>query len=159
MTAAWQPVVVPSSFWQMGQIGGPSIWLHWAARFWLYIKSVRQSMTYFSSPRLTFAFFQTELCLSCVRSLEWLQLLQLLDLHVRWCWLYLRLFVLGNGIRLSKGGIHLILCLALLHVFKPAISVGPVPPILYFTTLLIRVGLQLCWVASAELWGQFWIFV
>ena len=38
----WQ---VPSDFQQMGQIGGPSIWLHWAARFWLYIKSVRQSMT------------------------------------------------------------------------------------------------------------------
>jgi hypothetical protein len=28
-TAAWQ-----SSFWQMGQIGGPSKWLHWAARLW-----------------------------------------------------------------------------------------------------------------------------
>ena len=27
----------------MGQIGGPCIWLHWVARFWLYIKSVRQT--------------------------------------------------------------------------------------------------------------------
>ena len=45
--------LVPSSFWQMGQIGGPSIWLHWAARFWLYIKSVRQSMTSFVPPEVT----------------------------------------------------------------------------------------------------------
>jgi len=47
---------VPSNFWQMGQIGGPSrlvgllIWLHWAARAWLCIKSLRQSMAYFFSP-------------------------------------------------------------------------------------------------------------
>ena len=41
---------------------------------------------------------------------------------MRWCWLYLRLLGSRNGIRLSKGGIHLILCLALLRVFKTAIS-------------------------------------
>ena len=57
----WQ---VPSSFWQMGQIGEPSIWLHWAARIWLYIKSVRQSMTFFFSPEAAFAIFQNELLMS-----------------------------------------------------------------------------------------------
>jgi hypothetical protein len=34
-----------------------------------------------------------------------------------WYWLYLRLLGSRDGIRLSKGGIHLILCLALLRVF------------------------------------------
>ena len=53
---------------------------------------------------------------------EWLRLLQLLALHVRWYWFYLRLLDSCNGIRQSKGGIHLILCLALLRVFKTAIS-------------------------------------
>ena len=39
-----------------------------------------------------------------------------------------------HEIRLSKGGIHLILCLTLLCVLKTAISVvGLVPAILYFT--------------------------
>jgi hypothetical protein len=47
-----------------------------------------------------------------------------LALHVRWYWLYLRLLGLRSGIRLSKGGIHPILCLVLLPVFKTAISVG-----------------------------------
>jgi hypothetical protein len=67
---------------------------------------------------------------------------------VRKCWLYLRLLGSCNGIRLGKGGIHLILCLALLHAllehallehallehasFKTAIKVVPVPPVLYF---------------------------
>jgi len=31
---------VPSSFWQMRQIGGPCIWSHWAACFWFYIKMI-----------------------------------------------------------------------------------------------------------------------
>jgi len=48
-------------FWQMGQIGGPfKWWLHWAAHFWLYIKSVRQSMTIFFLQRC----FQNKFCLS-----------------------------------------------------------------------------------------------
>jgi len=37
-------------------------------------------------------------------------------LHVRWYWLYLHLLGSRNGIYLSKVGIHLILCLALLRV-------------------------------------------
>jgi len=37
---------------------------------------------------------------------------------VRWYWLYLRLLGSRNGVRLSKGGIHLILCFALPRVFK-----------------------------------------
>jgi hypothetical protein len=57
-----------------------------------------------------------------------------------------------NGIRLSKGGIHLILCLALLRVFKTAINVGPVPHILYY-------GSDLGWsclsrFVGALRWGQ-----
>jgi hypothetical protein len=55
---------VPASFWQMEQIGGPSIWLHCAANFWLYIKSVRQSMAFFFSPELTLAFFENKLSMS-----------------------------------------------------------------------------------------------
>ena len=41
-----------------GQIGGPSIWLHWGARLWLYIKHVRQSMPFFFSPEVTLVLFQ-----------------------------------------------------------------------------------------------------
>jgi hypothetical protein len=44
----------------MGQIGGPSIWLLRAARFWLLSKSVRQSMVIIFSPEVTLAFFQYE---------------------------------------------------------------------------------------------------
>ena len=34
---------------------------------------------------------------------------------------------------MKEGGIHLIWCLALSSLLAAAISVGPVPPILYFT--------------------------
>ena len=62
-----------------------------------------------------------------------MRLLWLLALHVRWYWLYLRLLGSRNGIRLRKSGIQLILYFALLRIFNTAMSVGPVPPILYFT--------------------------
>jgi len=55
----------------MGQIGGPSIWLHWSARFWLYIKYVRQSTTFFFTPEVTLAFFQNELLMSFSQCLPW----------------------------------------------------------------------------------------
>ena len=38
-----------------------------------------------------------------------------------------------NGMRISKGGLHLILCLALLRVFKDCHKCRSIPPVLYFT--------------------------
>ena len=52
---------------------------------------------------------------------------------MRLYWLYPGLLNSRSKVCASKGGIHLILCLALLRVFKTAISEGPVPPILDFT--------------------------
>ena len=87
---------MPSSFWQMGQIGGPSIWwVHWVANFTLYIKSVRQSMTSFFSPEVTLAFFQTELLMSfslkrcllrygCVHLVSFLTAYRLLTIFCNW---------------------------------------------------------------------------
>ena len=82
---------------------------------------------------------------------------------MKWYWLYLHLLVSRNGIRLCKGGIHLILCLALLCVFKTAISVGPVPSILHFMdqvwaeAVLIHCVRALKWVqGSIFILGVLW---
>jgi len=58
---------------------------------------------------------------------------------------------------LSKGGIHLILCLALLVFFRTAISVGPVLPILYFIDQVLARAVLGCFVRTLR-WIQGTIF-
>ena len=78
---------MPSNFRQIGQIGGPSIWLHWVARFWLYqICAVEHDIFLFSR------FFQNESLVSFSTMLSFISY-----------WLLVSCSTLRNGEPVSAG--------------------------------------------------------